>query len=374
MDYADKVLGASPSTRLWLSAFWGFAYIFIALSAGRMTEKMGPRWVIGVMVLGAVLTSAFGLVAIAVPTVFVLVGIMLPFNVASSTIWPAIESAITRTKGTTRLSTRTAIYNLSWGSAGFVAFFTCGALEKWWWGTIFVVPAIVSAISLVVFYLWAVPASMVGKEHVPEEEGGEHEIDTPELRKRAQRLLLMAWIGNTLAYVAINVLIPVKMRLADLAGISNLATAGFITSIWGFTRFAGFALTWKWSGWHYKVRWLLGAQGALAVSFGCMLVVHEPLILVVMQIVFGVAAAMVYSSALYYAMHGCSDGHGGHAGIHEALIGLGIAIGPGIGALAGAGETGPNALLRISIGVSALLFLGVGAMAILAPRWGKVSV
>jgi MFS family permease len=369
-DYANKVLHASPSTALWISAAWGLAYVFICLNAGRLSERLGPRRVVGLTVLAAILTSLFGVASILLPYIFMLFTVMLPYNIASSSMWPALESAITRTQAQTRLSTRTALYNLSWGSAGFAAFFTCGALEKIGFSTIFLVPALCSLLALAIFYLSAPPENLVSKDHVPEEAAGEHDLDTPDQRTRAKRLLLMAWIGNTFAYVAIYVLIPVKFALATEAGLTSLTSIGIITSVWGFTRFAGFFITWRWSGWHYKTSWLLASQFTLAVTFFLMLILHNPVILILTQIFFGLASALIYSSSLYYAMH-VSDGHGGHAGLHEALIGVGIVIGPAIGALAGAGELGPPALLRIALAVTTLLLLGATAMALLAPSKSK---
>jgi MFS family permease len=369
-DYADKVLHVAPSTSLWLSAFWGLAYIFISLNAGRLSERLGPRRVLGIMITATIFSSLLGISSILIPFVFMLFAVMLPFNISSSTIWPALESAITRTQARAPLSTRTALYNFSWGATGFVALFTCGALEKLWWGNIFLVPALCSALSLGIFHVFAAPESLISKDHVPDESAHEHDLDSPDLRTRAKRLLLMAWIGNMFAYVAINVLLPVKAALATDAGLTNLTAIGIITSIWGFTRFVGFFITWKWSGWHYKTSWLLAAQFTLAITFFLMLILHNPLVLILTQILFGLATALIYSSSLYYAMH-VSDGHGGHAGLHEALIGVGVVIGPGIGALAGAGELGPAALLRIAIAVTTLLLLAATAMTLLAPAQSK---
>ncbi len=366
-DYANKALGASPSISLLLSASWGFAYIFICLNAGRLSERLGPRRLVGITVFCTILACLFGLISIALPSIALLFAVLLPFNIASSTMWPALESAITRTRAGTSLGTRTALYNLSWGSSGFVAFFTCGALEKMSWSTIFLVPALCALVALGLFYQFAPAESLISKDHVPDEVAGEQDLDTPEQRTRAKRLLLMAWIGNTFAYVAINVLIPVKYTLAKEAGLTSLTTIGIITSVWGFTRVAGFFVTWKWTRWHYKSSWLLAAQITLALTFLIMFLFHNPVVLIVTQIFFGFAAALLYASSLYYAMH-VSDGHGGHAGLHEALIGIGILVGPALGALVGAGEIGPAALRRIAFAVVSLLLVGILVMAFLAPR------
>jgi predicted MFS family arabinose efflux permease len=264
------------------------------------------------------------------------------------------------------------VYNLAWGSANFAAFFTAGPLISLHWATLFIVPAIATAVAAILLKRFLLPPHMYSKDHVPEESDHETGLDTPELRARAKTLLVMAWIGNSLAYVAINVLIPLLTQLSNDAGFSSLAAAVMLTSIWGFSRFFGFIVTWKWTAWHYKARWLLAAQLTLALSFAMLLLFHHPVLFIAMQILFGLSAALVYSSALYYAMH-TSDGHGGHAGIHEALIGAGIALGPTIGALAGAGKTGQAALTPVALTVTATLLAGTAIMALLSRKPSQVS-
>ena len=366
-DYADEILHVTPAARLWLSAAWGFAYIFIALGAGRLSEKLGPRRVVGTMIAGCIATTLLALIAIHMHSIWILLAVMLPMNITSTMIWPALESAITRSPAKMRLSTRMAIYNLSWGSAGFAALFTRGTLEHLDWSMIFIAPAIASALALLIFATRAIPAAMISADHVPEESGGEHDVDDPAIRRRAKNLLIMAWIGNTLAYVAINVVTPVQMRLANEAGFTDLRIVAFVTSIWSFMRFVGFGLTWKWAGWHYKNRWLIGSQIALAASFCAMLLNSNPWTLGLAQGVFGLSAALVYSSSLYYAMH-VSSGHGGHAGVHEALIGAGIAIGPAVGAIAGGNDFSTAALARIAISVTAVMLLGILVQSFIAYR------
>jgi predicted MFS family arabinose efflux permease len=129
-DYADDVLHASPSARLGLSALWGLVYIIGALLGGRISERLGSRRLVGVMVCFTIIASMVGLISIAIPKISVVLLIMLPFNVSNTMIWPALASAISRTRARTRLSARTAFCNLSWGSSGFAALFVCGALEK----------------------------------------------------------------------------------------------------------------------------------------------------------------------------------------------------------------------------------------------------
>ena len=62
---------------------------------------------------------------------------------------------------------------------------------------IFIVPAITKRLSHgSSSFAGASPLTMIGKDHVPDDAAGEHDLDTPGMRKRAQAFLLMAWIGN----------------------------------------------------------------------------------------------------------------------------------------------------------------------------------
>jgi hypothetical protein len=67
-------------------------------------------------------------------------------------------------------------------------------------------------------------------------------------------------------------------------------------------------------------------------QFATVLLAPSVWLLVLAQVFFGWATALLYYSSLYYAMDG-SDAHGEH-GIHEALIGMGICGGPAASAVA----------------------------------------
>ena len=54
-------------------------------------------------------------------------------------------------------------------------------------------------------------------------------------------------------------------------------------------------------------------------------------VVVVAQIVFGLALGLIYYSSLYYSMD-VGDTKGEHGGFHEAMIGAGSCAGPAIGA------------------------------------------
>jgi MFS family permease len=363
-DWAQK-LGASAGTRLWITAAWGFAYIFVSFLGGRVAEKLGPRRAGATMCAACVGTALLGLVALlpSLQTIWMIPLVMLPFNVTCTMIWPALESGLTRSPGAMGLSRRTAFYNLSWGAAGFLGTFTHGVVESTSFATVFVVAAVSCGMAALVLSVWAVPASMIGAHQVPEEEAGEQELVDPAARRRAGVLLKMAWVANPLSYMAVYVLMPVMTQLCERAQIVDWRWAAMVGSIWFVVRFLGFAVLGRWKGWHYKVRWLMGPLVALGASLAAMLLVPNAWVLVGGQVVFGFSTAVVYSASLYYAMH-VSSGHGGHAAFHEAMIGVGTVVGPVIGALASMGEGGGGevAMPRIALAVTGVLVAGILAV------------
>jgi predicted MFS family arabinose efflux permease len=88
-------------------------------------------------------------------------------------------------------------------------------------------------------------------------------------------------------------------------------------------------------------------------------------LLIAGQAAFGLAASFIYASALYYAMH-VSSGGGSHAGLHEALIGLGIGTGCAVGALAMSADL--SSLRPLSLTISAILACGLVAITVITLR------
>jgi predicted MFS family arabinose efflux permease len=147
---------------------------------------------------------------------------------------------------------------------------------------------------------------------------------------KARRFLRMAWLANPFAYIAINTLIAVVPGVARRLELSTMA-AGFCCSTWCFSRFGTFALLWRWTGWHYRFRWLLLSYLGLVASFAGTVLAPNITVLVISQLIFGGAVGLLYYSSLFYSMDR-SETKGEHGGIHEAAIGLGNCAGPAVGA------------------------------------------
>ncbi len=109
--------------------------------------------------------------------------------------------------------------------------------------------------------------------------------------------------------------------------------AGSFCSTWFFARTLGFLGLWHWDGWHYRFGWLLGSYGLMILSFLTILIGRGGFwLLLGAQVVFGLTVALAYYSSLFYSMD-VGETKGEHGGFHEAALGVGICVGPAVGAL-----------------------------------------
>jgi hypothetical protein len=141
----------------------------------------------------------------------------------------------------------------------------------------------------------------------------------------------MAWLANPFACVAAFTLLAMIPTLARDLGLSP-TSAGLYCSIWFFARLAAFIILWKWSAWHYRFRWLLGGYVTLLIGFVMILTARDLFWLSIGQVSFGWAVGLLYYSSLYYSMDVGST-RAKNGGIHEAAMGAGNFIGPGVGAV-----------------------------------------
>jgi predicted MFS family arabinose efflux permease len=181
----------------------------------------------------------------------------------------------------------------------------------------------------------------------------------------------MAWFASPFAYIAINTLFAVMPGIADKLGLSP-TRVGLFCSVWLFGRLAAFVLLWRWHGWHYRFRWLLGAFILLIVSFTAVLLADKLWMVIIAQIALGLATGLIYYSSLFYSMD-VGEAGSEHGGLHEAFIGVGIFLGPAVGAAAL--QFLPRSLHPETTGVFAvtsLLLLGLAGLLWL--RWrGEVA-
>lgn len=324
--------GFGNRENLWVSALHGFIYVFAAVQCGKFAQRRGYLASLKVGFAGlAVLMTLGALVDSTVGQLLVLAA----YSVVLLFTWPALEAITSERESQAGTLQMVGIYNCTWAGAAALAYFTGGklydALGK---GAIYWLPAAVFTVQFLLL-LWlekhhaavllATPEPPREIHHTPEATAFQQPV-------RPEAFLKMAWLANPFAYIAINTLLAVMPGIAQRLELSP-TQVGLFCSLWLFGRFGAFALLWKWQGWHYRFRWLLGSFILLIGSFAAILLARELWIVVVAQVFFGLSTGLIYYSSLFYSMD-AGDAKGEHGGLHEAFIGAGICLGPAVGAAA----------------------------------------
>lgn len=362
--YMQLDFGFGNRENLLLSAVVGFIYIFGAWQGGKVAQKRGYFFSLWIAFATMLLALAAGS---QLPSAVSQCMVLILWTIGMCFSWPSLEALVSEGESRRGLSRMIGIYNVVWSSGAAVAYFTGGAmLESLGRASLFWVPA---ACHLAQLALLAWLTRLANTRRLPQPCGipleeaalinAECGVRSAERRQRAavpcatldangstdcstdlseghvhpakcKAFLRMAWLANPFAYVAMNTLIPLLPDLALRLKLST-ALAGFVGSVWMFARLAAFVGLWQWTGWHYRFRWLISAYALMIACFAIILLVPIVWVIIAAELVFGLAVGLIYYSSLFYSMD-VGETKGEHGGFHEALIGLGIFLGPAVGA------------------------------------------
>jgi len=355
--------GFNDRQNLLVAALIGLIYTLSAWPAGRFAQRYGyfTALKIGFAVMAAALTAGMFWQSVAGEIVLACV-----FNLGMCFIWPTLEALVSEGGTPEHVPHAVGIYNITWAITNASAFFIGGTIiKKLGYQGMFGLPLALMMLQFVMTF-W------LQKIHPPELQapGTRPLADAKpavKVSERSQNFKHMAWLANPCAYVAINTLIAVLPGIAVKFQLSTML-AGFALSLWGFARFFTFIVLWRWTGWHYRFRWLVTSFALLIISFATILVAPSLWVVLGAQVVFGIVTGLIYYSSLFYAMD-ASDTKGEHGGIHEAAIGVGNCLGPAMGA--GALFLAPQSASMGAWAVSGLLTLGFGGMLALRKPGGN---
>ncbi|MBI3417580.1 MAG: MFS transporter [Verrucomicrobia bacterium] len=329
--HLQRNFGFTTFHNLLLSAAHGFVYMLSAWQAGRFAQRQGGfkslRFGFALMTV----TMLAGAQVRASEWFFV---VLISWTFAVCFTWPAMQAITSEGVSAARLPHVIGLYNVVWAGASAGAYFFGGAVfERFGPASVFYFPAALFATQwAITFWLerGAQATSVLGgleKERAATTASAEERLRSP---VSPSAFLKMAWLANLFAYIAINSAIPL---IPELAGKLELSPtfAGFFCSVWFFARTLAFVGLWRWTGWHYRFRWLAGAFATMGICFALILLVPSLWVLIPAQIGFGLSLGLIYYSSLFYAMD-VGKTKSEHGGLHEAMIGSGIFAGPALGA------------------------------------------
>lgn len=325
--FMRQEFGFGNRENLILAAVNGFFYVIASWYGGKFAQKHG--YFLSLKIGFVMLAVSLGVGAM-LDSVVAQVIILVAWTLGTCFTWPSLEALVSENEDRPGLARMIGIYNLTWASGAAVAYFTGGTLlQHLGPRSLFVLPAVLHSIQLVLcLRLESVARATAGSQ--PQHRHGDESHPHPVSPQVAKAFLLMAWVANPFAYIAMNTVIPL---LPDVAAKLHLSTqaAGFVGSVWKFARLAAFLILWRWEGWHYRFNWLIGSFVLMIAGFVFVLLSPTLATVVLAQIVFGLCVGLIYYSSLFYSMD-VGETKGEHGGFHEALIGVGLFAGPALGA------------------------------------------
>jgi hypothetical protein len=178
--------------------------------------------------------------------------------------------------------------------------------------------------------------AMPAEQHLPPE---------PALMQQRKLALWLSRLALPATYMVIYSLAALMPLLPAMDHLSTSAKT-LVGSTWMATRWIAFYVLGVTTHWHSRPRLLLWAACAMLVAFLGTIIRPSDLLpgaqispavdllaMIAWQGVLGVALGIIYAGSLYIGMV-LSQGSTEHGGYHEALIGLGSVLGPGVGVLA----------------------------------------
>jgi MFS family permease len=351
--YTHENLGFSQSQNLWIALGFGVAYVLGAFPSHAISKRLGERRLLVVCLVALLLLHAA--MAVFQQAWFMVVSV-LGTAALQGLKWPVVESYVSAGRPPKQLLRLLGRYNVTWATAGFVAIGMTGLIV----GThipalFFWIPALLNVAGLAL--VLKLPPEPSHFEHSHPDRPARAELDD------IRALLGSARWSMTSSYALLYVVAPLMPSLlAQLALPVTLATP--VASILDAVRVVAFGVFGALSGWHGRRLPMWLTMLALPVGFLLMVLGGSLPLIIVGEVIFGIAAGFSYTAALYYALV-AENASVDAGGAHESLIGIGIGLGP-LSGLAGQLLVGAKLPFAGPSGVGPFMALAITTMPIVA--------
>lgn len=320
--FTNERLAFSETQNLWLALGYGVLYVAGAYASHRLTSRFSEKRTT-VVLISALFASHFALLLAPNSTVL---SFLFPVTALLQGLkWPVVESFMSAGETPKLLVRLIGRYNVCWALSVPIGLSISG-------------PVIASRLPQGLFALAALMNVVALGLSILLPERPEHLHDEhPERPPKAElvrygELVTSARWAMMLSYTLLFLLAPLMPDLLAKLGLS-VAQATPTAALLDVGRLGCFAALGVLLAWRSRVPPLVLAIVLLPISFGMILFGRSVALVIAGEIVFGVAAGFAYYAALYYAlvMQNASVEAGG---AHEALIGMGFAVGPLAGLVA----------------------------------------
>jgi len=233
--------------------------------------------------------------------------------------WSPIEAWIAKVSD--NLPKSLGYFNISWCAGISVGSLMGGVLFEINWRLPFIFTALFSLITI--FFLYYCPRALLTPILQNVIEKKTDKLENP--------FILVAWIGNFIAWFGIGTIRYLFPKLAVSLGITPFILGVLMFLLTGIQAFISYVLG-RISKWHDRFNFLIFAQILMGIGFLIPYFASSTLMFFCAFTLIGVGIGVVYFFSIYYSL---AAGHsmGERGGVHEALVGLGGLVGPLMGGI-----------------------------------------
>ena len=329
-------------------------FALLAIPCGRFSDRIERRYILyaACLILGAVsIGLAFCRNSGHLMRVFPGLGVSMAL------FFPAYEAWLAEREGEGELIHRIMLFNLFWSigmtlGPAFSSYLYSGANPF----RPFYLASIFAGLTLVTIWTSRIAKSDSSdlSVHTDESDAESPEILYPPLPVRMTYLHL-ARCANFVSWFSLGVLRQLAPKLTLEMGIRPAIYGNLMLGLGGVQTLAFIVLGTGYSTrWHYRFSPLLIVQLLAILSFLGIGLLQHTILWAFAFAVIGVSVAFTYFSSLYYGLDRHAD-KGNKSGWHEAILGVGILLGPflgGISADSSLGVQSPYLLCAVAIAIT----------------------
>jgi MFS transporter, DHA1 family, multidrug resistance protein len=295
-------------------------HMMLAHRMGPLSDRFGRRRLI---LFGPLLFALSCLLAAMTNRVEVILLLSALNGLCLSLFWPPLQAWVADLQTGSGLARDIGTLNMAWTASLLIGPSISGFLFGLHPKLPFLFAASLSFILFLLCYgsLHDRIETVKAKEHVTENSS----------QTWQKSFLYSAWIANFLSWFILGNARNQFPKLARELGNSP-QTVGLLVGCLGLSLFLGFFLLRKSDLWHFRRRYLFGAQ---ALAAGGLLMTYfssSPLFFALALILIGLSASVTYYSSLFYAIR-LSTQKGRGTGFHESILSIGGLMGPILGGL-----------------------------------------
>lgn len=319
--FTHEVLQFSQARNLWLALAFGAAYAAGAACSHAASDRVGERRLL-ISLMGCLLI-AHGALAALPEQVPLLWAVFPAIGFVRGMQWPIVESYVAAGSSPEQVLRVLGRFNVSWALAVPLAMAASGPLIESGW------PALLYAVAgaLTLPGLLLVSGLPPAPAHAPPGEP----LSTGVHVRRDAALLICARFTMLGSYSLMFLVAPLMPGIFESVGF-ELRLATVAASLLDWVRVATFAILGHFAGWRGRPLPLIAALLGVGVGAWLLLVSPHAAGVLAGEVLFGVASALSFYAAIYYAMV-LGNAAVGAGGAHESLIGVGFFLGPAAGLL-----------------------------------------